>query len=109
LQEDVDDDYQNNPGLDTRVQHVWGLRHIDDPVQQRRAAYASGSWGAYTEYFHLTDAQYSTVALVDGSGAIKERVQYSAYGQAAQARARDEMMAFFRGGGPKPPRTAPAP
>jgi len=26
-----------------------------------------------------------------------------------QARAREEMMAFFRGGGPKPPRTAPAP
>jgi RHS repeat-associated protein len=89
LQEDVDDDFTNNPGFNTRVQHAWGLRYIDDAVEQRRGTYAGSSAApgdavSYDkEYFHLTDVQCSTTALVDSAGTLKERVQYAAYGQAA--------------------------
>jgi hypothetical protein len=115
LQEDVDDDFTNNPGYNTRVQHAWGLRYIDDAVEQRRGTYAGSSAApgdavSYDkEYFHLTDVQYSTTALVDNAGTLKERVQYAA----ALAHPLGRTPSSRRVPGPAPPArtpsTAPAP
>ncbi len=93
LEERVDDDFilkDWNTGayvassIDRTQQHVWGLRYIDDAVLHR---IDSNKDGDYTDagdgtWYHLTDAQFSSVCLVDPAGTVAERVSYSAYGLA---------------------------
>jgi RHS repeat-associated protein len=73
----------SSPGLDRRVQHVWGKRYIDDAVLHRRDRNNDGDYVDSTEgtWYHLTDAMYSTVALFSGASVI-ERVTYTPYGEA---------------------------
>jgi RHS repeat-associated protein len=91
LEERVDDAFILNDwnagsyaasSIDRTEQHVWGLRYIDDAVLHRIDANKDGD---YTDagdgtWYHLTDAQFSSVCLVDPAGAVAERVSYSAYG-----------------------------
>ena len=91
LEERVDDAFILNDwnagtyaasSIDRTEQHVWGLRYIDDAVLHRIDANKDGD---YTDagdgtWYHLTDAQFSSVCLVDPAGVVAERVSYSAYG-----------------------------
>ena len=87
LQDDVDNDYATQAGVNERMQTFWGLRYIDEPIV-RRVDRGSGSPivpdGTYEDvFYHLTDAQYSTVAmLLESNAAVWERVEYGAYGKA---------------------------
>ncbi len=88
LQEDVDDytDGGSPNGLNRVVQEFWGLRYIDDPVYRRIDADHSGAYDDHADdraFYHLTDVQFSTVAMVrDLDASLAERVSYSAYGEA---------------------------
>jgi RHS repeat-associated protein len=87
----VDDDFDSDAwkggtyaasAADRTQQHVWGLRYVDDAVLHRIDANGDGDYvdGGDGTWYHLTDAQFSTVCLVDDEGAVAERVSYSAYG-----------------------------
>jgi RHS repeat-associated protein len=82
LEERVDASYLSSPGLDKRVQHVWGKRYIDDAVLQRCDRDNDGDYVDASEFtwYHLTDAMFSTVAMTTRTGTIHERVTYDAYG-----------------------------
>ncbi|MCC6678250.1 MAG: hypothetical protein IT436_14005, partial [Phycisphaerales bacterium] len=81
VQEDIDDFTNCNPDaggctptpdgtIDRRAQEFWGLRYIDDPVLRRIGQGTSGWLGANDQaYYHLTDAQFSTVAMITAVGA----------------------------------------
>ncbi|MCC6675508.1 MAG: hypothetical protein IT436_00055, partial [Phycisphaerales bacterium] len=80
VQEDIDDFTNCNPdaggctptpdGINRRAQEFWGLRYIDDPVLRRIGQGTSGWLGANDQaYYHLTDAQFSTVAMITAVGA----------------------------------------
>ncbi|GMV25109.1 MAG: hypothetical protein AMXMBFR58_11400 [Phycisphaerae bacterium] len=96
------DDYTNTTGgppsgfaADRVTQQVWGLRYIDDPVLRRIDTDHDGSYSdeaddgepngdSTTEhaYWHVTDTQFSTVAMMGRWATEIERVSYSAYGVA---------------------------
>ena len=96
IQEEIDDYTNNgspdgsggNPNVpDRRAQTVWGLRYIDDAVL-RRVNSNPGSDNDYLDsgdgtFYHITDAQFSTVAMIDKTAKLMERVGYNAYGTAA--------------------------
>ena len=80
VEERIDDDYVANPGTDRVEQEVWGIRYIDDAIM--RTSVNPNTDTPPTRYYHLTDVQFSTVAMT-GLGAdpeIKERTRYDAYG-----------------------------
>src|SRR5262249_50085061 len=114
LEERIDDDYTQEPGFNRIEKEVWGLRYIDDPVMRwntvvippptenvafiydegqaskditdydASAAAISTSPPPPTRFYHLTDVQFSTLAMI-GTGSspkLYERVRYDAYGQA---------------------------
>lgn len=89
IQEEIDD-YTNNgspDGINSRAQTVWGVRYIDDAVL-RRVNSNPGSDNDYLDsgdgtFYHLMDAQFSTVAMIDKTAKLMERVGYNAYGTAA--------------------------
>jgi RHS repeat-associated protein len=71
-------------GVDRRQQYLWGNRYIDDIVLHRIDRNADGDYTDTTDgtWYHLTDAQFSSVCLTDRSANVVERVTYSAYGVA---------------------------
>ena len=75
-----------SPGtdLDRVQQYVWGTRYVDDIVLHRVDANIDGDYSdtADNAWHHLTDAQFSSVCLIDKAFAVAERVTYSAYGVA---------------------------
>jgi len=96
LEERIDRDYQSDAGVNARSQYVWGIRYIDDCVLHRRdekqsSTAPNGTYGDTNEgtWYHLTDAQFSTVCLLWPSGEVAERVTYSAYGEARHHRGSD--------------------
>ncbi len=80
LEEEVDDDATTNPGPDRRVQYVWGIRGIDDILVHRQDDDLDGDYD--DEFYHLTDIQFSTVAITNANAGILERVSYDPYGKA---------------------------
>ena len=88
--------HEGNPATGSLVrvaQQFWGLRYIDDAVARRVDADADGYYnngGGSSEeqvpgegtWFHLTDVQFSVVALLDDIAVLAERVRYDAYGRA---------------------------
>jgi RHS repeat-associated protein len=82
LEARVDSDRQSSPGIDRHIQHVWGVRYIDDIVSTRQDYDPSEENGAELITFHVTDAQFSTVAIVDADATVIERITYTAYGVA---------------------------
>ena len=85
LQEDIDDDLDGT--LDHRAQTFWGLRGGDDVVMRRRDANLDGVYE--NSYYHLTDDQFSTIALIGASGSLIERISYDPYGEARHHRMAD--------------------
>ncbi|MCH7798025.1 MAG: hypothetical protein IID28_06215 [Planctomycetes bacterium] len=72
---------------DEHMQYVWGARYIDDIVLHRIDIEPNGTYDDI--YYHLTDAQFSTVAVADQAANLKERVSYTAYGVARHHWTRD--------------------
>ncbi|MFG0257057.1 MAG: RHS repeat-associated core domain-containing protein [Phycisphaerales bacterium JB043] len=66
--------------LDMKTQLVWGNRGIDDAIMRRMDVDNDDVWEY--EWFHATDAQFSTLALLDDAGVVHERVRYTPYGEA---------------------------
>lgn len=85
LEERIDDDGPTFPDsptstdIDRHMQYAWGIRYIDDIYLHREDTDKNGSYDK--TYYHLTDPQFSTVALIDRSAVVAERVTYTAYGQ----------------------------
>ncbi len=66
---------------DEKAQTFWGKRYIDDAVLRRRDRAVSA--GYEDHFFFVSDAQFSTVAMVQASNArVVERVTYDSYGKA---------------------------
>lgn len=84
LEERIDDDNVANPGVDRHMQYVWGPRYIDDLICRRQDGDVDGDYlGASDNYwYHCTDAQFSTVAIIDDLADVVERIEYDAYGLA---------------------------
>ncbi|HRQ73078.1 MAG TPA: RHS repeat-associated core domain-containing protein [Phycisphaerales bacterium] len=83
LEERIDDDVDEGFEADRVAQQVWGVRYIDDAVLRRTDANADGDYvdeGDRVDYY-ITDAQVSVVAVVGPTGALRERVVYSPYGE----------------------------
>jgi len=59
-------------------QFVWGLRYVDDQVLRDRDPTGNGTLGERCYAFQ--DANWNAVAISDATGAIQERVTYTAYG-----------------------------
>ena len=76
------EEHVDEPGEDPDriVQHFWGKRYIDDAVMHRIRDVSDEAWDDERTFFHLTDPMYSTLAIVDATGMLKERVSYSSYG-----------------------------
>ena len=87
LEEVIYDDWSSgSPGsVDENRTYIWGERYIDDLIAIQKDTDVDGNYddiGGSEMYFCVQDAQFSTVALVDLAGSIKERVTYDAYGEA---------------------------
>jgi len=54
--------------IDDRIaQQFWGIRYIDDAVARRLDTNADGDYTdlGHATYFHITDVQFSSVAMID--------------------------------------------
>ncbi len=62
---------------------VWGLSYVDEAVQTRVNTNPTGAGGAasWTSYWLCQDANYNVLGVVNASGNLAERYEYSAYGQ----------------------------
>jgi RHS repeat-associated protein len=80
LEERIEDLDESGPDL--IGQQVWGPRYIDDAVLRR--VIDPQVDGPAAKYYYLTDAQFSSRALITAGGAdpqVVERVRYEAYGR----------------------------
>ena|GEM_PF-6887477 len=70
--------------IDRVCQQVWGKRYIDDAVLRREDANADGDYIDPTdnEWNYITDAQFSVIALVEDTGTLVKRTDYTPYGEA---------------------------
>lgn len=91
LEERVDDNYVSSPGLNKRVQYVWGQRYIDECLMHRADVNNDGDYVDSGEgtYYHCLDGMFSTVAVLNRSGGLVERVTYDSYGVARHHRPGD--------------------
>lgn len=69
---------EEGPPPVTTNEYFWGTRYIDDCVANR----VKPASGEPRLYWHLTDVQFSTVAITDSTAMVAERVTYDAYGNA---------------------------
>jgi hypothetical protein len=76
---------------DDAYQTIWGGRYIDDIIARRHNDVGNSIPDGYDHtYYHLTDVQFSTVAVVEDSAAdLMERVAYDPYGTARHQFKRD--------------------
>jgi RHS repeat-associated protein len=92
LEERVDDNWSAiSSSVDRVCQMFWGARSIDDAVARRIDANANGAYsdGGDSTWFYLTDALFSTKAVVADTGQLAERVDYDSYGAATHRWADD--------------------
>ena len=85
IEERIDDDYINNAGINRNMQYLWGGRYIDDIIMHREDGDGDGSFTSSTHdntWWHITDVQFSTIAILDDAANVQERVKYDSYGRA---------------------------
>ncbi len=81
LEERIDRSWTSGFTEDERAQTFWGKRYIDDAVARRRDRNVDGTYD--DKFFYVTDAQFSTVAMVNATNSrVVERVTYDSYGKA---------------------------
>jgi hypothetical protein len=88
VEERIDDNPAANDGDERIAELYWGARYIDDPVMRRVLDLAAGDLD-WAHYYHITDAQFSTRALLGWGGMVVERNTFSAYGLARHHRRGD--------------------
>jgi RHS repeat-associated protein len=84
IEERVDDNWTSGFTADRNLQNLWGIRYIDDIVMHREDHDGDGSFSdaGTLRWWHLTDAQFSTIANLDDAATLQERVMYDSYGRA---------------------------
>ncbi|HUO09004.1 MAG TPA: RHS repeat-associated core domain-containing protein [Phycisphaerae bacterium] len=91
---------RNGSGMPLK-QEVWGLQYVDELVQEKVNTYPySGHTDCDTPYWVAQDANYNVLGVVDSTGTLRERYEYSAYGQ---------RQVFFSDGSNDPNCYAPSP
>jgi len=60
--------------------HVWGLSYIDEALQTRINTDPTGT-ATWSSYWLMQDANSNVLGVVDSSGVLQERYEYTAYGQ----------------------------
>ena len=80
---DHDSTIETRNGSGTPVQqYVWGTRYVDELVQvASESDNSSDGVDGDTALWALQDANYNVLGLVDSSGVLVERYQYTPYGQ----------------------------
>jgi len=68
---------------DVLSQYVWGATYVDELVQvgTNDDPTDAGEHACETFYYALQDANYNAIGLVDDSGDLVERYEYTPYGQ----------------------------
>jgi RHS repeat-associated protein len=92
VEEHIDEDFPTDPDMDRYVQYFWGIRGPDDIFYRRMNSDFTNDGSGVTyedEWFHLTDHQFSTVAVMDETSTLIERVVYDPYGGARHHFAHD--------------------
>ena len=66
------------------AKYLWGGRYIDDILMHREDTNGDGDFTdtADTRWWHLTDVQFSTIAILDDAANLQERIKYDSYGRA---------------------------
>lgn len=88
LQENVADvDAHTDDTTDRIRQYVWGDRAENDIVHSRENSNFGNDGGFFGvvyegQWLHLTDSAFSSIAVVDTSAALAERVTYTPHGRA---------------------------
>jgi RHS repeat-associated protein len=84
IEERVDDNWTSGFTADRNLQNLRGIRYIDDIVMHREDHDGDGSFSdaGTLRWWHLTDAQFSTIANLDDAATLQERVMYDSYGRA---------------------------
>ena len=62
-------------------QQVWGLTYVDELVQTSINSDPAADNSCETAYWVCQDANYNVLGLVDSAGTLKERYEYTPYGQ----------------------------
>ena len=76
-------DSSDDDSRDRTMEYFWGLRGIDDIAHRRLTIDRDENTTFETErYYHITDPLFSTVAIIDDTNGLIERVTYDAYGKA---------------------------
>jgi RHS repeat-associated protein len=71
---------QNGSGM-TVKQFLWGIQYIDDLIQVSLNSSPSTQSTCDTPYWSMCDANWNVLGIVNSSGVLKERYEYTAYGQ----------------------------
>ena len=83
LEEHADDDFDNT--TEEYIESFWGIGGLDDIVRRRvNDDFTNDSPDVTYEksFYHLTDTNFSTLAITNDAGVIQERVTYSPHGVA---------------------------
>jgi len=91
VEEHIDIDVDTSAGTDWIGQQFWGLRYIDDAIAKRVDRDADEDWedSDCSEWYQLSDAQFSVCAVLNEDMNVYERVEYDAYGVARHRPAGD--------------------
>lgn len=89
IEEHIDIDHDTSAGTEWISQQFWGLRYIDDLVAKRVDRDADSDWSDSSQWYFITDSQFSVVAVLDASKHLWERIEYDAYGNAKHRYAGD--------------------
>ncbi|MBL4591994.1 MAG: hypothetical protein JKY96_08550, partial [Phycisphaerales bacterium] len=84
IEEHVDAEYGGTYARDYSSQQFWGARYIDDAVAKRIDRDDDGIWNELDvdNLHYLTDVMFSTRVLVNRSGFVQDRLDYTPYGVA---------------------------
>jgi RHS repeat-associated protein len=62
-------------------QYVWGKKYIDELVQTSLNSNPTGQTTCDTSYWACQDANWNVLGIINGSGTLTERYEYTPYGQ----------------------------
>jgi RHS repeat-associated protein len=72
---------EQNGSAQTIKQYVWGQTYIDELIQTSLNSNPTSQSTCDTPYWAEQDANWNVLGIVNGSGVLTERYEYSAYGQ----------------------------
>ena len=74
---------ERNGSQNVLKQYLWGTQYVDELVQVavNDDPDDGGEQNCETAYWPLLDANYNVTALVDADGSLKERYEYTPYGE----------------------------